>query len=37
MVEYEKGWLSKQFDLAKKYFESIPQWKKDMIQGNEEN
>jgi len=25
------GWLSKQIDKAIKYYNSLPQWKKDLI------
>lgn len=34
MTEEKKGWLNRQFELAQQYYDSLPQWKKDMIRSD---
>lgn len=34
-MNFEHGCLSRQFELAAKYYKTIPQWKKDMIHNDD--
>ena len=34
MLKFREGWMKEQAKIAIEYYESLPQWKKDMLESD---